>query len=165
MAFMGRSGEVGDELGSRVVASRLVREIMRLSFLMERKYAPYSKWLGTAFSRLEIAKNLESLLLETLSKDSWKERQAPLARAYTILAEKYNSLGLTKVMPTGVIYYYTRPFLVPEGNFADELQAVIQSEEIQRIKVEIGGIDQFIDNTDFLENPGLCHKAREFYQI
>ena len=39
--------EFGDELGSQVVAARLVREIMKLAFLMEKKYAPYSKWLGT----------------------------------------------------------------------------------------------------------------------
>ncbi len=51
-AFMGRCGEVGDELGSRLVAGRLVREVMRLAFLMERQYAPYAKWFGTAFSRL-----------------------------------------------------------------------------------------------------------------
>jgi hypothetical protein len=48
--FVGRTAEVGDDLGSRVVAARLVRDLMRLSFLLERRYAPYSKWLGSAFS-------------------------------------------------------------------------------------------------------------------
>lgn len=45
-AFVGRAGYVGDELGSSVVASIIVKDIMLLSFLIERKYAPYSKWLG-----------------------------------------------------------------------------------------------------------------------
>ena len=53
-AFPGRCAEVGDELGSRVVAARLVREVMHLAFLLERQYMPYSKWLGTAFSRLAV---------------------------------------------------------------------------------------------------------------
>ena len=48
-AFVGRCGDLGDELGSQVIAARLVRDLMRLCFLMERRYAPYSKWLGTAF--------------------------------------------------------------------------------------------------------------------
>ena len=39
-AFVGRASDVGDELGSQVVAARMVREIMKLSFLMERQYAP-----------------------------------------------------------------------------------------------------------------------------
>ena len=52
-AFVGRAVEVGDELGSRVMAARVVRELMRLCFLLERAYAPYSKWLGSAFARLD----------------------------------------------------------------------------------------------------------------
>ncbi|MCA1850243.1 MAG: DUF4037 domain-containing protein, partial [Acidobacteria bacterium] len=49
-AFVGRAGYVGDELGSTIIAARIVKNLMRLCFLMERKYAPYSKWFGTAFS-------------------------------------------------------------------------------------------------------------------
>ena len=45
--FVGRAAEVGDELGSRMVAARLARDVMRLAFLLERRYAPYSKWLGS----------------------------------------------------------------------------------------------------------------------
>lgn len=48
--LMGRAGTVGDELGSALIGARLVRDIMRLAFLMERTYAPYAKWFGTAFS-------------------------------------------------------------------------------------------------------------------
>jgi hypothetical protein len=54
-AFVGRAAEVGDDLGSRVVTARLVRDLMRLCLLLERAYAPYSKWLGSAFARLDAA--------------------------------------------------------------------------------------------------------------
>ena len=47
-AFMGRCGQVGDDLGSRLIAARLVHDLIRLCFLMERRYAPYIKWLGSA---------------------------------------------------------------------------------------------------------------------
>jgi Domain of unknown function (DUF4037) len=40
--FVGRTAEVGDEIGSRVIAARLVRDLVRLCFLLERRYAPYS---------------------------------------------------------------------------------------------------------------------------
>src|SRR5215203_840009 len=43
-AFVGRTGEVGDELGSAVIAADLVRDLMRVAFLLERTYAPYAKW-------------------------------------------------------------------------------------------------------------------------
>jgi hypothetical protein len=51
-AFVGRCGEVGDELGSAVTCARLVRDLMRLTLLMARRYPPYGKWLGSAFARL-----------------------------------------------------------------------------------------------------------------
>jgi hypothetical protein len=35
---MGRAGYVGDELGAALIGSRLVRDMMRLCFLMERQY-------------------------------------------------------------------------------------------------------------------------------
>jgi hypothetical protein len=45
--LMARAGIVGDEIGSSLIAARLVRDLMRLCFLMEKKYAPYAKWFGT----------------------------------------------------------------------------------------------------------------------
>ena len=48
-SFPGRCGEGGDEVGSRINAARLVRDVMRMCFLLERRYAPYGKGLGTAF--------------------------------------------------------------------------------------------------------------------
>src|SRR5215207_5082421 len=50
--LMPRAGYVGDELGSALIGSRLARDIMSLSFLIERQYAPYPKWFGTAFKQL-----------------------------------------------------------------------------------------------------------------
>ena len=53
--MMGWAGFVGDEIGSALMGSRLVRDIMRLAFLMEREYIPYAKWFGTAFTQLNSA--------------------------------------------------------------------------------------------------------------
>lgn len=75
-AFMARCADVGDELGSRIEAARLAREVMRLCFLMERQYAPYSKWLGTAFSRLECAPRVGPSLTSALAADTWSELRA-----------------------------------------------------------------------------------------
>jgi hypothetical protein len=51
----------GDDIGYKIVASRIMRELMRLCFLMERRYWPYAKWFGTAFHRLQIAPTLEPI--------------------------------------------------------------------------------------------------------
>ena len=58
----GRAGSVGDHLGSAVIAWHLIRDMMRLAFLMERSYPPYPKWLGSAFAQLQCAPTLLPLL-------------------------------------------------------------------------------------------------------
>ena len=94
-AFVGRCGYVGDELGSRVIAARQVKNIMHLCFMMECKYAPYSKWFGTAFSRLHCAPKLTPLLKEVLEANEWKQRQTSLSKAYEVIAQLHNALSIT----------------------------------------------------------------------
>src|SRR4051794_13154399 len=94
--LMGRTGFVGDELGSRVIASQLVHDLMHLCFLLEKQYAPYSKWFGTAFSRLECASSLAPLLQAVLEGDTWSQRQDALAAAYQFVAALHNTLGITR---------------------------------------------------------------------
>jgi len=108
-AFMGRCGEVGDELGSRLIAARLVQHLMRLCFLMERKYAPYAKWFGTAFSRLDCAQELAPFLDGVLASNSWREREAHLSEAYRVVADKHNALGITRPLESRVSRYHGRP--------------------------------------------------------
>lgn len=77
--LMGRAGEVGDDLGSRLPADRLVRDVMRLAFLQERRYAPYGKWFGTAFAELEAAGALRPSLEAALAAGDWRAREAACA--------------------------------------------------------------------------------------
>src|SRR3954469_14285744 len=89
-AFVWRCAEVGDELGSRTVAARLVRELMRLSLLLERRYAPYSKWLGSAFAATELGQNLRPVLAAAIAADSYRAREQALCRAYGAVVKWQN---------------------------------------------------------------------------
>ncbi len=80
--FPGRCAEVGDDLGSAIVAARLVRDIVRLVLLMQRRYPPYSKWLGTAFARTPAAAPMLPLLTRALSASTWPAREDSLCAAY-----------------------------------------------------------------------------------
>ena len=158
-AFVGRAGEAGDELGSGVVAARLVREIMRLAFLMERQYAPYSKWMGTAFRRLKIGGKLAPVLRQVLGARTWKAREKKLAEAYSIVATQHNALRITKPLPTTVSKYYGRPFLVIHGDaFASFIREEIKDSEVRRLPPNAGSIDQFIDSHDVLQQIWLVRR-------
>jgi hypothetical protein len=150
-AFPGRTAEVGDELGSRVVAARLVREVMHLAFLIEREYMPYSKWLGTAFSRLRCAAELEPLLLRVLAATAWPEREAALSQAYELVAQRFNELGLCDAVPAEVSPFYGRPFQVIHGDrFASALERSISDDEVKRLPRWLGNTTQWVDSTDVL---------------
>jgi len=149
--FMGRCGQVGDELGSRLIAARLVRDLMRLCFLMERKYCPYIKWFGSAFGQLDCAGALMPVFADVLEGRSWEERQKPLCVAYEHLAEMHNALKITEPLESKVSLFFNRPFLVIYGGrFAEAIRAEIQSEEVLALPEHLGAFDQFVDSTDAL---------------
>jgi hypothetical protein len=163
-AFPGRCAEVGDELGSRVVSARLVREIMHLAFLLERQYMPYSKWLGTAFSRLACATELEPLLLGVLAAVSWPDREACLSRAYELVARLHNALGLTEPVPDTVSPFYGRPFQVIHADaFAAALERTIDDKRVNGLPRYLGNTTQWADSTDVLSNPLWCQPLAALY--
>ena len=140
----GRAGFVGDELGSALIGSQLVHDLMRLCFLMERQYAPYSKWFGTAFSRMSCADELSPLFEKVLRTSGWQEREEALMAAYTGVAELHNRLQITPPVTTGVEQMWGRPFKVVWGDFPGALVAGIKDPEVQRIaeRWPVGGIDE-----------------------
>jgi hypothetical protein len=164
-AFMGRCGQVGDEVGSCLVAARLVRDLMKLCFLMERQYAPYIKWFGTAFAQLDCADELLPTLTQVLGAGSWQERERHLSLAYGFVARMHNELGITKALLAQVSQFHNRPFLVIHGErFADAIRATITDEEVLALPENLGGIDQFVDSTDVLSQPGRYGRLRLMYQ-
>jgi hypothetical protein len=164
-AFVGRTGEVSDELGSAMITADLVRDIMRLAFLLERTHAPYAKWFGTAFSRLQSAPGLTPLLQSALAATSWQARQAALSPAYELMAVMQNRLGITDPLAAKVSPYYTRPFDVIHGeHFADAIEAEIEDPRIRSLPKPIGSIDQFVNSTDILTHADRRRRIAKVYQ-
>jgi len=164
--LMGRAGSLIDEIGSALIGSRLVRDIMRLTFLMERQYPPYPKWFGTAFSRLKSGRDLAPILSNALHSESWKEREAQLCSAYAILARLHNELEITGPLPTAVIQFWERPFKIIGGDrFAKAITEYINDPEIARLakRRPIGSVDIFSDNTDLLEDGSLRLALKSLY--
>jgi hypothetical protein len=164
-AFVGRCGDVGDDLGSWIVASRLVRDLMKLCFIMQKQYAPYSKWFGTAFSRLNAAPRLTPILHEVLSARTWQERESYLSTAYEIAAQMHNDSHITAPVPTKVSSFHERPYMVIHAEkIAAAIRAVITDEQIRGIPVKIGALDQFVDCTDIAANADLSCKLRVLFE-
>jgi hypothetical protein len=159
-AFPGRCAEAGDELGSMVVTARLLRDLMRLVLLAERRYPPYSKWLGTAFARTPAGRAMQPLLRAAVSAPSWPDRERHLCEAYESAARLHNSLGVTPPLDPAVRpTFYDRPYRVLDaGRFVLALRGQIRDERVRSLPLT-GAIDQFVDSTDAMGSHPLRRAA------
>jgi hypothetical protein len=163
--FVGRAGIVGDQVGSAVIAARLVRDLMRLCLLMEKQYAPYAKWFGSAFAQLDCAPRLAPVLGRVLAAAEWQDRERYLNAAYEIVAAMHNDLAITAPVATRVSPFHERPFLVIQGeSIATAIWEAIQDEEVQALPYGVGKVDQYVDSTDVLSNTRRCRSLRALYQ-
>lgn len=150
-AFVGRTAQVGDDLGSTVVAARQAREAMRLALLLARAFAPYSKWLGTGFDRfVPEAKELGDSLRAAVTAEAYPERERHLCDAYENLARRHNALGLTEPLDPTRRQFFDRPFqVIGADRFAAALRDTLVHPELKRLPLT-GAVDQWADNTDYL---------------
>jgi Domain of unknown function (DUF4037) len=157
--FPGRAAETGDDLGCRLLVARLVRDVMRLCLLLERRYAPYSKWLGTAFGRLNSASTVGPLLAQALTAATWPAQQRALVAACQQAAIRHNQLGLTEPLDPNPRPFHDRPYLVVDADrFTNACLAAMADRTLASLP-PIGAIDQFVDSTDVLGfRPALCRQ-------
>jgi hypothetical protein len=164
-AFPARCAEKDDFLGVKIVTARVCRDVMRLCFLMERRLAPYDKWLGTAFMGLRCAPLVRPRLDAVHLGTAWPEIEANLAALYRTLAEMHNALGVTGPLDPAPRDHHGRPYAVIRAErFANALLRPIESDELRRVTVRMGGIDQFIDCTDYIDSVRMYGPTRKLYE-
>jgi hypothetical protein len=165
--LMGRAGMVGDDVGSALIAARLVRDIMRLCFLMEKTYAPYAKWFGSAFKQLAYASSLWPVLQGVLHSKTCQDRERYLIQAYETIAVRHNILKVTPPLPEKVTFFFGRPFqVIAQHGFAEALLKEIQDPQMKRIAQLplIGSLDLFSDNVDMISDPTWRVRLRKLYE-
>ncbi|MEU0096322.1 DUF4037 domain-containing protein [Kribbella sp. NPDC006257] len=163
-SFVQRTSEVGDELGSRIVAARLARDLIRLALLMARTYAPYTKWLGTAFARLPHHDGLHNDLSDATSAQTHEQREKALTAAYEKVARRHNELGITEYVDPAPRQYHDRPAMVLQaGRFAEACLTKVGDPWLRGLEL-VGSIDQFADNTDLLGDGTVYRRLTAIYE-
>ena len=161
--FVGRTAEVGDELGSRILTARLARDLMRLGLLLDRRYAPYSKWLGSAFARLDLAATMGPALEAALAATTFPDRETALVEAFQAVALRHNEAGITRPVPPDVSPFHGRPFrVIGSGRFVDACLERVQDPWLRGLPL-VGAIDQVVDSTDVLQNAGVARRLASTY--
>jgi hypothetical protein len=162
--FVGRTAEVGDELGSRVLAARQAWEVMRLHLLYAREYWPYSKWFGTAYRQLPGADEMLPHLNDAIAATDFPAREKALTRAYETVARVHNTSGFPPIGDPTVRPFHNRPFLVLDSErFVGACLSAVGDERLRALP-RVGSIDQFVDSTDVLSYAHHAARLRAVYE-
>ena len=111
-AFVKRCADVGDNIGSALVCGRIADRFMRLAFLYCKKYAPYSKWFGKAFSELPVSDELKDALLKAVTASNIETRENEIVRAQKLTVDLHNEAGITEYFDSKVTDYFERDIKV-----------------------------------------------------
>jgi len=153
------------------VTARIARDQIKLAFLIERRWAPYSKWLGRAFSELPVSSQLTPLLQAALNADDWRDRETNLCAASSVLANATNRLGLAESIDPSPRQFFDRDIRVlGAARVVETLARSVTDPEVSRLIDSLGGrlvgmhrlpgsLDQALDCVDVLTNRELRRKA------
>lgn len=163
-AFVARTAEVGDEVGSAVVGARQVRDLMRLALLLQRRYWPYPKWLGTAFARAGHSDSLPDHLSAVVHAHNPAAREAALGDAYGALARRHLAAEVAAPLDPSLRDYHGRPARVLMADrFAAACLDTVTDPALRRLPL-MGAIDQVVDSVDVLSDPVVCRRLAALYE-
>lgn len=153
-AFMKRCGACGDEIGSRIICARIAERLMRLCFLYQDTYAPYSKWFGTAFSKLPIDEKIKRAIEGALTANCLTEREDRLIEAQALVADMHNASGLTDFVAYQIESYFGRNIKVifadkfVEATIKELKGTVFENMPLIGTFSQIGGLSGFADEKE-----------------
>ncbi len=161
-AFVKRCGDCDDEIGSRIICSRICERLMRLCFLYQDTYAPYSKWLGTAFSRLDIDGRIKQAIAGALSADRLSDREKRIVEAQAFVADLHNTSRLTRFVYYQIENYFGRNIkVIFADKFVDATMQQLKGTAFENVPLigtlsQIGGVSSIVDEKErFKQITGL----------
>jgi hypothetical protein len=141
-----------------VLAARLVRDVMRLCFLLERRYAPYGKWLGSAFRQLHAYEEVGPALAAALAANDFAAREEAFVAGIEAVARRHNALRVTRSVEPAARHFHSRPFRVlGSARFVEACLERVEDDWLRSLPL-VGGVDQFVDSTDVLSSPDTARR-------
>jgi hypothetical protein len=162
-AYVRRCYDVGDTPGSIMVCGRIADRLMRLAFLYYEKYAPYSKWFGTAFLKLPIDENIKRSISYSIEATDIDKRENHIVTAQKLMADLHNKSGLTEPVDVQIETYYERKIKVI---FADKIATAVMNKlsgtEFERYPL-IGTLSGVPNFTNIFDDPARQKNIKMLY--
>jgi hypothetical protein len=148
LPFVGRTAERGDDLGSRVIASRLVDAAMHLAHALERRWPPYAKWAGTILSR-SIGQPSGRTVVPCPHRKRLADAETGLVGALRTLHQLQGQIGLPGV-DDPVEPFWDRVYRSIRDDVVTQLEASIGDPAVRALPSGVGPAEQWSHNVDVL---------------
>ena len=152
LPLLGRAAQVGDDLGSRIIAGRLAGTVVHLAFVVARAWMPYPKWSGTLLRLLPGTAPLAAALDAALCADEGAARQDRLSDALEALLDLQRSADLPAPAPATEAFW-DRPFRHPRAEVVERLHEAIADEDVRMLPPSRGCIEQRTTDVAVLTDP------------
>ena len=152
LPFVGRTADRGDDLGSRVISSRLAGGAMHLAHLLERRWPPYAKWTGTSLKGLPSAEAATTPLLRAVEARDWRVREQGLVDALRFLCRLQRDVGLPAV-DDPIEPFWDRPYSRVRDEVVIGLEGSITDPAVRALPRGVGSAEQWSHNVDVLVDP------------
>ena len=164
-AFVKRTSDCFDELGSQIICARISERLMRLCFLYCKKYAPYSKWFGTGFKQLPIDNEIIDEIFAAVSAISIVEREKHLVKSQILIAQLHNELKITEAIEINVRNYFDRNIKVIYADRLAHITKTMISCPILKKCPLFGSLSQVGNFAPLSDNPTYRHNIRQLYKV
>lgn len=150
-AFVGRSIDLDDFAGLKMISTRLVNMLMKICFYIEKRYIPYSKWFGSMARELDCADDLIPLVNAVLSENNGSRISDVLGDLYSFVIKLHNDAGLPK-LENQVRKFHDRPYqVIFADEIVDTLMESIKDPALKQIAPQKIAMDIKLDSVDFTE--------------
>ena len=158
-AFIGRNLDIGEEMGVKLISSRIVNALIKICFYCERKYIPYSKWFTRSFKKLDCYQEIGDLFYEILEFEDLSKTGKKLCQAYKKVVSIQNKLELTEDIEVKVVDYYGRPYkVVFTEKIKDKLIESIKDKNLKKVNLDYVSLIQNSNGIDLTNNQKLFNE-------
>lgn len=128
-------------------------------------YAPYSKWFGTAFNKLNIYESIKTKINAALQANDLTERENNLVEAQALVADLHNASGLTDKVDYSIESYFGRDIkVIFADKFVDATVEKLKGTVFENIPL-IGTMSQFGGLSDFADEQSYYEQIKRIYGV
>lgn len=110
-AFIGRAVENEDYIGLKLITARITKYLLKICFVLNRKYVPYSKWFTLVFKSLGLV-DVESRIKDLLSENCPEEVENKLSELYLLIIAIHNRDADLPKINNKITNYHGRQYKV-----------------------------------------------------